>query len=110
MCGFIVADDVSSVLLISAAQQGDFELWHQLRQQRLLEQLAGTSSQQGERKAQKGGETGKVAGMQQSWKRALQTSSSLQLPEGPPSRHRLLPRRQSEPSAVHKTVSPGRAY
>lgn len=33
MRGYIVADDVSSVLLIAAAQEGDFELWHQLRQQ-----------------------------------------------------------------------------
>ena len=34
MRGYIVADDVSSVLLISAAEEGDFELWHELRQQR----------------------------------------------------------------------------
>jgi hypothetical protein len=44
MRGYIVADDVSAVLLTAAAQEGDFELWNQLRQQHLQEQLAGISS------------------------------------------------------------------
>lgn len=109
MRGYIVADDVSSVLLISAAQEGDFELWHKLRQQHLLEQLAGSPSQQGKRKPHKGGSAGKAAGMQQSWKGALQSSSSLQLPKGPPERHRLLPQRRSEPGAGQSVVSPARA-
>lgn len=28
MRGFIIADDISSVLVIEAAKEGDFELWH----------------------------------------------------------------------------------
>lgn len=110
MHGYLVADDVSSVLLISAAQEGDFELWHQLRQKHLLaaaqQDNSNTSQKSGSRsgkpQSQKGSSSSrfKSGGGQQDWKAALMKSSSLNMPEGPLPRHKLaalVPQRRTDP-------------
>jgi hypothetical protein len=100
MVGYVLASDVSAVLLISNAQLGDFELWHKLREQHLLAAAAAGQSKRrnaaggsGSKDSSSGGSRsrkgrGRVGGGggggQQAWKSSLMKSSSLSMPSGPP--------------------------
>lgn len=135
MHGFIVADDVSSVMLISGAQDGDFELWHSLRQKQLRgkvrqggppelrdpanRQASAGGPQQHAADQEHGGDNaassgppsparehaGPPAGYRH-WRSALMHSSSLELPLAAPPRHRIAAILQRPWS--HVSVSLGR--